>query len=319
MVRRTCGGTCREQAGRGQPGSASSQEGETDIATRNTAVKVAVLVVLASALAAGCCRQQATPTAVERAEIAPTVVDARPGELDLYISTAYADSLSDLVELFHERRPNVTFHERTGDARSLVTEIREGARPDVFMSAGDIEVKPLEADDLVGLRRDFCFMTLGIIAPKGNPAGVRSLEDLAADATKAVALAPADSSIGHYALKLLKDEGLWDKVEGKVMSAEVPSGALDLVTEAKADACLAYGAPLRTQEEKGAQLRERLELVGDLTAQYCVKIPCPALSARGCAQPEVAEEFIEFLTSDGAQDVLARHGFLRLKDPCCSE
>ncbi len=287
---------------------------------RNTAVKVAALVVVSLALSAGCSRQEQTAPGAEQAQVAAPVVDARPGELSLWASADYRAALGDLIELFHERRPHVTFDQRTGDTRSLVKQVRQGARPDVLLSAGDIEVKPLEADDLVGLRKVFCFITLGIIAPKGNPAGAHSLQDLTADATKAVALAPADSSIGYYAIKLLKDEGFWDQVKGKVASAEVPSGALDLVAEGKADACLAYGAPLRTQvEEEGAHLREKLELVGDLTAQYCLKIPCPAVSPHGCAHPKLAEEFIEFLTGDGAQDVLARHGFLRLEDPCCSE
>lgn len=283
-------------------------------------MKVAVLAVVSLALGACCSRQEQTATEAEQAQVEVPVVDARPGELDLYISAAYADSLSDLIELFRERRPNVTFHKRTGDARSLVTEIREGATPDVFMSPGDIEVKPLEAADLVGLRKDFCFTTLGIITPKGNPAGVHSLEQLAADSTKAVATGPADTSIGHYAVGLLKDEGLWEKMEGKVAFAQRPSEVLALAAQGKADACLAYGAPLRTQEdEEGAQLREKLELVGDLTAQYCLKIPCPAISPVGCSRPELAEEFIEFLTGDAAQEVLARHGFLKLKDPCCAD
>jgi molybdate transport system substrate-binding protein len=283
-------------------------------------VKVAVLVVVSLALGAGCSRQEQTATEAEQAQVEVPVVDARPGELDLYISAAYADSLSDLIELFRERRPNVTFHKRTGDARSLVTEIREGARPDVFISPGDVEVKPLEQADLIGLRADVCFTTLGIITPKGNPAGVHGLEDLAADRTKAVAIGPADTSIGRYAVELLTDEGLWEKMEGKVAFAEAPSGVLELAAQGKADACLAYGAPLRGQaNEDNTELRAKLKLVGDLTAQYCLKIPCPAISPVGCRRPELAEEFIDFLTGDGAQEVLARHGFLRLNDPCCAD
>lgn len=293
---------------------------DSDIAIGNTAVKVAVLSLVLLGLAAGCSRQEETATEAEQAQVGPVVGDTGPGELRLYASPDYAESLGDLIDLFRKQRPNVTFHEHSGDARKLVTEIEEGARPDVFLSAGDIEVKPLETDDLVGFRRDFCFITLGIITPKGNPARVHSLEQLAAESTKGVALAPADTSIGHYALKLLKDEGLWEGLQDKVVVAEVPSGVLDLTAEGKADACLAYGAPLRTEaEQDNAQLRDKLELVGDLTAQYCLKIPCPAVSPRGCANPEVAEEFVEFLTSEGAQEVLAHHGFLRLKDPCCSD
>ena len=245
-------------------------------------------------------------------------VDPRPGQLDLYVSDAYAHALHDLMALFRKKRPNVSFRKRVGSTRVLVQDIVDGTKADVFLSAGDIEARPLEKAGLVGLCKDFCFVSLGIITPQGNPSGVHSLADLAADTTKAVALGPADTSIGQYAVKLLNDQGLWAKVETKAVVAGNPSDVLDLVAKGKADACLAYGAALRGQAAHNGAMRTKLQLVGDLTAEYCLKIPCPAISPTGCAHPELAREFVDFLTSDGAQEVLARHGFLRLRDPCRS-
>ncbi len=279
-------------------------------------VKLAMIAVLAVGLGAGCCqRQRISPQAEPAASL---VTDPRPGELQVYLTSDYAASMSDLIELFGERRPNVTFEQHSGDTSSLVARMLDGARPDVFIAAGDTEVNPLRQADLVSLQQDVCFITLGIITPQGNPAGLTSLQDLTAHSTRTVAIAPADTSIGCYARELLKEEGLWESIEGKVIVPSLSSEVLDLVAEGEADVCLAYGAALRQKaNDAGQYLRSKLELVKDLTAEYCVKIPCPAVSLVDCAHPETAAEFIDFLTSEDAQEVLARHGFLRLKDPCC--
>ncbi len=278
--------------------------------------RLAMVAALVAGLGSGCSRQQ--PTSETAQQTASSESEALHGQLRVYASQPDAGSMLELTEMFRSKHPDVSFELHSEDARGLVAQMLEGARPDVFLSSGDIEVKPLEQAGLVGLRKDFCFITLGIITQNENPAGVASLHDLTADSTGAVALAPADSSLGYYAIKLLKEQGLWERIKGKVIVPDLPSEVLDVVAEGRADVCLAYGAVLRrTADEPGQDLRSKLKLVGDLTAQYGVRFPCPAISPPDCEQPQLAEAFIDFLTSEEAQGVFARGGFLRLEDPCC--
>lgn len=286
---------------------------------RRSLVRTALVALAASvALAAGCGRRKAAPSA--KSATAPAYEAAREvvGEIQVYVAHDYSEALPHLVRLFKEKHPNVTVNAKAGDARRLVAEIADGARPDVLMSLGDVEVAPLEAAGLLRGRKDFCFITIGIITARGNPLHVNSLEDLAADRVGSIALGPEDTSIGRYAINLLKDQHVWEAVEKKVTMADRRSDVLTATADGRADVCLAYGAELRRRPPGGAVLRERLQLVTDLTARYCLKIPCPAVSVRGCAAPELADTFIEFLAEDDAQDVLAKQGFLRLRDPCCT-
>ncbi len=280
--------------------------------------KLTMLAVLAVGLGIGCSRQQST---AEEAKQTPSPeTKALHGQLRVYAAKPYASSMAELTEMFRSKHPEVSFELHSGDVRHVVARMLEGERPDVLLSSGDIEVKPLEKAGLVGLRKDFCFITLGIITQKQNPASIGSLHDLAADSTRALAILPPDTSLGYYAINLLKKEKLWERIEPKVIVPDLPSQVLEIVAEGSADACLAYGAVLRRNaDDAGQSLRARLKLVCDLTAQYCLKIPCPALSTSGCEHPQLAEAFIDFLTMDEAQEVLARYGFLRLRDPCCGD
>lgn len=238
--------------------------------------------------------------------------------LDVWVPCAYASAMTKLSTLFEEEHPSVELSQRIENVAVLAPRIREGDSPDVFMCVGDVEVKRLEEADRVDYRQDFCFVTIGMATPRGNPAGVHSLKDLAKDSVKKVGVGVEDISVGHYARQMLKDAGVWGDIEDKIVEAQMPIRLLQMAGQGEVEASLAYAVCLRA--EKGDVHKKfglKLELVEGLEDELCMTIACPAISAQGCAHPQEARQFIDFLTTDEAQEVIGQYGFLTLKEPKC--
>ncbi len=278
------------------------------------------LLMLFVVCGTGCSLNRSESARLEPAAPAADVAEPqqRSVTLDVWVPCAYAGAMTELSKLYEGKHPNVRLTQRVENVAVLAPRILEGESPDVFMCVGDVEVEALEKADRVDYRQDFCFVDVGIVTPKGNPAGVHSLNDLAKDSVKKVGVGAEDISVGYYARQMLKDAGVWERVKDKVVEAKMPIRLLQMAGQGKVDASLAYAVCLRA--EKGDVHKKfglRLELVDELDNDFCMTIACPAISAKGCAHPQEAKEFIDFLTTDEAQKVIGEYGFMTLKEPKC--
>jgi molybdenum ABC transporter molybdate-binding protein len=79
-----------------------------------------------------------------------------------------------------------------------------------------------------------------LVVPKGNPAGVRTPDDLLRPAVKRLALGGPTVPAGIYARQALKRLGLWERAEGRVVSGENVRVALSYVERGEADAGIVY-------------------------------------------------------------------------------
>jgi len=278
------------------------------------------LLMLFVVCGTGCSLNRSESARLEPAAPAADVAEPqqRSVTLDVWVPCAYAGAMTELSKLYEGKHPNVRLTQRVENVAVLAPRILEGESPDVFMCVGDVEVEALEKADRVDYRQDFCFVDVGIVTPKGNPAGVHSLNDLAKDSVKKVGVGAEDISVGYYARQMLKDAGVWERVKDKVVEAKMPIRLLQMAGQGKVDASLAYAVCLRA--EKGDVHKKfglRLELVDELDNDFCMTIACPAISAKGCAHRQEAKEFIDFLTTDEAQKVIGEYGFMTLKEPKC--
>ncbi|MFQ6097446.1 MAG: molybdate ABC transporter substrate-binding protein [Armatimonadota bacterium] len=283
-------------------------------------------VYLATALAAfiaagsaGCSRKTSPPATPPPLSVPKQPTAAQRIKLHVWVPCAYSSTIGDLVGIFAASRPHVEVSPRVENVSVLARRILEGAKPDVFMCVGDREVKAMEEAGLVAYRSDFCFVTLGLVAARGNPLGIRGINDLAADKVQKIGIGTEDISVGHYARMVLNDAGLWENVQGKLVEAKMPIHLLQWVGMGKVDASLAYAACLRASKKgeisEAASLR--LQLIEEFEHEYCQTIPCPAVSVNGCEHPDEAKQFIEFLTTDQAQDIISAAGFLKLGETKC--
>ncbi len=143
-----------------------------------------------------------------------------------------------LTEAFEELDPDARFNFAGSD--DLATQLREGAEADVYASADAKHALALYEEGLVERPLRLVSNHVVVIVPRDNPAGIRSLLDLARPGLKLVIAAPG-VPVGDYAREALArtDEGP-EVLENVVSEEDDVKGVVGKVALGEADAGFAY-------------------------------------------------------------------------------
>lgn len=254
-------------------------------ARRTAGPLVAVaLVVLASVLAA--CADDDDGAGAE-----PT------GEVTVLAASSLTEAFEQIAEAFEADHPGVEV-ELTFDASSaLATQIREGVPGDVFASADETSLaQVVDAGLGEGEPARFASNRLQIAVPRGNPAGVGSLADLASGDLRLALCAP-EVPCGSYARQSFERAGLGVPAASE---EENVRGVLTKVALGEADAGIVYVTDvLANGDVEGIDLPDAAQVV----AAY------PALALRDAPNPTAAAAFVAYLSSTEARGILVRLGF----------
>jgi len=238
------------------------------------------------------------------------------GKVYAYIPCGMREPFDHAIRMFNAAHPDTQLQAYYDNAVILVRKIKAGDRPDLFISPGEVEMRILVEAGLINPASvtDIGTYTLALLVPRGNPAKVKSLADLAKPSVRAIAVGePRENSVGYYAKQSLEHFGLWEKVKGKVIS---PEHALDVVTFAamgRVDAALAYETcPLQSAPEKAS--KERVEIIREIPADSHSPIVCKIGVLRQSRNPVRAREFAQFLTTEQVQAVFQETGLPRLSN-----
>ncbi|HEV3504013.1 MAG TPA: molybdate ABC transporter substrate-binding protein, partial [Actinomycetes bacterium] len=167
---------------------------------------------------------------------------------------------------------------------------------DVFASADLTNMAKVK--DLAGTPRNFASNLLQIVVEKGNPKGIKGLDDLADPGLKVVLAAP-DVPAGRYAAQVLTDAGV---TVTPVSQEDNVKAVVTKVALGEADAGIAYVTDVTAGGDKveGVQLPEDQNML----ATY------PIATVRASKAQEQAEAFVDLVLSPQGQQVLQRYGFL---------
>ena len=131
-------------------------------------------------------------------------------------------------------------------SNTLAAQIQQGAPADVFASANLTLPAQLNAKGLCSKPVVFTRNTLVIVVPKSNPAGIRSIYDLAKSGIK-LDIAGPGVPVGSYTLQILKNMGLSAAVLKNVVSQETDvREVLSKVALGEADAGFVYSTDAKT-------------------------------------------------------------------------
>lgn len=183
-----------------------------------------------------------------------------------------------------------------GGSPSLVDQVQEGLDADVVALASTGTMDELVGSGDVGRPVVFAANRLAIAVPPGNPAGVRSLADLA-DPAIALALCSPEVPCGAAAAQALASQHLAAEPDTE---EEDVRAVLDKVAIGEVDAGVVYATDLLAagDEVEGVPIPEDENVV----ATY----PIAVVDGAG----DGAEAFVAFVLAAPAQATLADHGFL---------
>ena len=154
--------------------------------------------------------------------------------------------------------------------------------------------------------RDVVYHVPCIVTPKGNPAGIDSLECLAEPGVRVALGDPTGPAIGKVSKKILESLGIWDEVgENVVAFSGTVNELLVYVSLGQADAAIVWEDLFNPDEMEMVEIpREKNEI-------KVVSIGTLIFSE----DKEVAERFMNFVVSEEGKEVFVDHGFVAYPDP----
>ena len=220
------------------------------------------------------------------------------GEITVFAAASLKKAFTTLGRRFEQQNPGSAVRFSFAGSSDLVSQVLEGAPADVLATADTATMgKAVDGGVVSGQPVNFASNTLTIVVPPDNPAGIRTLSDLAAAGVAVVVCAP-QVPCGAAAEKVEKSAGITVKPVSEESSV---TDVLNKVSSGEADAGLVY-----VTDAKGAGATVRAIATPEAAA---VKNTYPVALLAESARPAVAQHFVAFLTGPQGRQILQDVGF----------
>jgi molybdate transport system substrate-binding protein len=248
-----------------------------------------------------------------------------PVTLTVFAASSLTDAFTEIASTFQTDHPGVEIVFNFGASSSLATQLSEGAPADVFASANEKQMDTArQAGRIAGEPSIFARNRLVLIVPSDNPAGIRSLRDLAQLGVLLVVAAPGvpvrdytDTMLERLAATPGYGAAYRTAVLANVVSEEdnVRQVAVK-VALGEADAGIVYQSDITPDIDPDVQALP-IPDESNVIAAYPIAITDDS------AHPDLAQEFVETVLSADGQVILARWHFLpadsaALREPLCA-
>ena len=284
---------------------------------------VSLLLALSLVLALTACGSKADGAADAAAgaqprDSAPVEESAGdPGELIVFAAASMTETLTEIAELYKTAAPEVTITYNFDSSGKLLTQIKEGADCDLFISAAPTQMNALDGslkDDasknpdgldriVTGSRIDLLENKVTLAVPEGNPKGIESFDQLAEllkGGEVLLAMGNSDVPVGQYTLKIFNYYGIDETaVADKLTYGNNVKEVTSQVSEAAADCGIIYATDAYSAG---------LTVVDSATAEMCGQVIYPAAVLKGDKE-EATRAFLAYLQTDAAMTVFESVGF----------
>ncbi len=250
-------------------------------------------IALVGAVVSGCAKQWA-----ERGRPAA-------GPLRVFVPWCMEKRLRRIVEAFQEQRPTAPVRFATGTPGQLLSKIKQGGRPDVYIAMGPAEVEGLDSLGLVvpGSAREILMQTLVLAVSSEARDSVKELRDLAKKEVRAVGIGQPTLESGRLTRAALRKLGILEAVEPKARTSPLRCLVLGDVQAAVLYEQCVYDEDLHAGE---LAIQRGIALAKPLPKELCEPFPVVAVALKP-GHPAAAT-FIQVLTEQRAQDILHRRG-----------
>ena len=277
---------------------------------------VSLLLALSLVLALTACGQKDTPPDTTNPDDMQTE-QAEPVELIVFAAASMTETMTQIAEMYKSVAPEVTIIYNFDSSGKLLTQIKEGADCNLFISAaptqmnaldgsliGDTEKNPDGLDLIVtDSRIDLLENKVTLAVPEGNPKGIESFDQLAEllkGGDVMLAIGNSDVPVGQYTLKIFNYYGIDETaVADKLTYGNNVKEVTSQVNEAAADCGIIYATDAYSAG---------LTVVDSATAEMCGQVIYPAAVLKGDKE-DAARAFLAYLQTDAAMTVFESVGF----------
>lgn len=263
---------------------------------------------------------QSAQSSASQSDASQSQVDEEPVELIVFAAASMTETLNEIAEQYKSVAPNVTLVYNFASSGDLLTQIKEGADCDLFISAAPKQMNALDGSltsdaepppdglDMIHVdsRINLLENKVTLSVPEGNPKGIESFDQLAEllkNGDVFLAMGNSDVPVGQYTQKIF---AYYELNEDELNAAGVLTYGSNVkevttqVSEAAVDCGIIYGTDA---------FSAGLEVVDSATAAMCGQVIYPAAVLKNSQHADEAQAFLDYLTGDEASAVFESVGF----------
>ena len=237
--------------------------------------------------------------------VQPAAARATPRSLEVFAGSASRPAVQELAEAF-EKRAGARVLVHFGGSGAVLSQMQLARRGDVYLpgSSDFMELAKRRAlvDPLTEVR--LFYLLPAIAVARGNPEGIRSLEDLARPGLRVGIARPETVCVGLYGVEALERSGLAERVRPNIVNwAESCEKTAQMIALGLVDAVLGWDVfddwdPARI--ETVPYPPDRVPRIG-----YA-----PAAVSVFAREPDLARQFLAFLSGPEGREAFRRRGYL---------
>ena len=241
-------------------------------------------------------------------------------ELVVFAAASMTETLAQIAEQYQTVDPGVKLVFNFASSGDLLTQIKEGAVCDQFISAApkqmnaldgtlaqDAEKNPDGLDMLAeGSRMDLLQNKVTLAVPEGNPKGVENfdqLADLLRSGDVLLAVGNSDVPVGQYSQKIFAYYGL-DQAQMDAAGVLTYGSNVKEVTTAVSEGTVDCGIIYATDAYSAG-----LTAVDAATSDMCGQVIYPAAVLKDSQNQEKAQALLDYLNGDEATAIFESVGF----------
>ncbi|HHU85441.1 MAG: substrate-binding domain-containing protein [Pelotomaculaceae bacterium] len=218
-----------------------------------------------------------------------------------YVGAGLKEPVTELAAIYEQEtgvKVELTFN-NTGALLGQLDTVKKG---DIYMPGGmsylDKAKKKGHIDEIVG---PVAVHAPVIITPRGNPAGISSLMDLARPGVKVILPEKEATAMGQAAFKMFNRLGIAEQVEKNVLAyVETAPKVSTSIMMGQGDAGIA-------EYNNAVNCKDKVDMIEiDESINIVDEVPCASLIYSG--NKEETKKFLEFMKNEGPA-VFAKHGF----------
>jgi molybdate transport system substrate-binding protein len=225
--------------------------------------------------------------------------------LEVFVGSAAQPPTEDAARRFEELS-GARLEMHYGGSGAMLAQIKLARRGDIYFPGSSDYMELAMREQVIARATEvrIAYMIPAINVAKGNPRGVRSIEDLAAPGLHVGIARPDTVCVGLYGVEVLERAGLSDRIRPNILThAESCAKTAQIVATGQVDAVLGW----RVFQYWDPERIETILLDPDVVARIGY---LPAAICHAAQDPELARAFLDFLVSTEGQAIFRKWHYL---------
>ena len=209
-----------------------------------------------------------------------------------------------LIPMFQKQYPNVKVTPTYASSGDLQTQIENGLKADIFMSAANKQMNKLIEEGYIdnSTNKQFLENKVVLIVPANSTSNITSFNDLANMSGHIAIGDPESVPAGQYAKEVFTNLGIWNSTESKLSLGKDVTEVLNQVAQGSADCGVVYSTD--------AKSNDGVKVICEAPAgSLNTSVIYPVAELKNTTNPDAANAFMDFLQTKEAKDIFVEYGF----------